>query len=903
MTWLRRLFRKSKQDAQLDSELRFHIEQQTADNIAAGMPADEARRRALAQFGGLESRKEEAREVRGTQFFDTLLQDIRFAFRILRRTPLVTGVAIFSLALGLGANTAIFSLIDAVILRMLPVQNPEQLAQIKFLSPASADPRGSVTNLIWEQVRDHQDAFSGAIAWSPQEFDLAAGGEVNNISGIYASGDYFTVLGVRPAAGRLFSASDDVRGCSGVAVLSYGFWQSHYAGAQSALGSSIQLDGHYFPIIGVAQRGFSGTDVGEKLDVAIPICAEAIMQGKDSSLDIRDDWWLMMMGRLKPGVTIEQAGARMKVLSGPLFGAVVPQDWPAKYQDTFRKYTFAIFPGATGTSGLYVMRQQYGAPLKILMFVVGLVLLIACANIASLLLARSAARQKEIAVRLSLGASRGRLVRQVFTESLVLSSIGAILGVFFARWGSALLVRFVSTQESPVFLDLKMDGRVLAFTIAIAVLCGLLFGVLPALRSTRVEAMAAMKEGQSQGAGSRSQSVAARWIVAVQVALSLILLVWAGSFIRIFTHLMTLNAGFDRSNVLMVETSLHRGQIPEPARAPLYGQMLAKLQALPGAVSVGQCWMTPLSGREWDSSLAIPGGSVPAAADPDILMNWVTPDFFATMRTPILEGRAFDARDSAGSTPVLIVNQLLARTYFPGQDPIGKHLLADNKDMLSAKPMEIIGVTQDAKYTSLRDAFQPEAYFPLAQIGAVGEDTTFEVRTAMAPGALIPAVRDAMASVNKSASLQFTTLKQEADDSVLQEHLMAVLSGFFGGLALLLTAIGLYGVMAYVVTQRTHEIGIRMALGAQQGSILRLVMRDAALVLSAGVAAGLLGSIWITRVTQLLFGVKSGNPWSLALTVEARVAVAAIVAVALVATYIPARRAMKVDPMIALRYE
>ena len=903
MTWLRRLFRKSKQDAQLDSELRFHIEQQTADNIAAGMPADEARRRALAQIGGLESRKEEAREVRGTQFFDTLLQDIRFAFRILRRTPLVTGVAIFSLALGIGANTAIFSLIDAVILRMLPVQNPEQLAQIKFLSPASADPRGSVTNLIWEQVRDHQDAFSGAIAWSPQEFDLAAGGEVNNISGIYASGDYFTVLGVRPAAGRLFSASDDVRGCSGVAVLSYGFWQSHYAGAQSALGSSIQLDGHYFPIIGVAQRGFSGTDVGEKLDVAIPICAEAIMQGKDSSLDIRDDWWLMMMGRLKPGVTIEQAGARMKVLSGPLFGAVVPQDWPAKYQDTFRKYTFAIFPGATGTSGFYGMRQQYGAPLKILMFVVGLVLLIACANIASLLLARSAARQKEIAVRLSLGASRGRLVRQVFTESLVLSSIGAILGVFFARWGSALLVRFVSTQESPVFLDLKMDGRVLAFTIAIAVLCGLLFGVLPALRSTRVEAMAAMKEGQSQGAGSRSQSVAARWIVTVQVALSLILLVWAGSFIRIFTRLMTLNAGFDRSNVLMVETSLHRGQIPEPARAPLYGQMLAKLQALPGAVSVGQCWMTPLSGREWDSSLAIPGGSVPAAADPDILMNWVTPDFFATMRTPILEGRAFDARDSAGSTPVLIVNQLLARTYFPGQDPIGKHLLADNKDMLSAKPMEIIGVTQDAKYTSLRDAFQPEAYFPLAQIGAVGEDTTFEVRTAMAPGALIPAVRDAMASVNKSASLQFTTLKQEADDSVLQEHLMAVLSGFFGGLALLLTAIGLYGVMAYVVTQRTHEIGIRMALGAQQGSILRLVMRDAALVLSAGVAAGLLGSIWITRVTQLLFGVKSGNPWSLALTVEARVAVAAIVAVALVATYIPARRAMKVDPMIALRYE
>jgi putative ABC transport system permease protein len=749
-------------------------------------------------------------------------------------------------------------------------------------------------------VRDHQDAFPGVIAWSPTTFDLAAGGEVNDINGIYASGDYFRMLGVRPAAGRLLAATDDVRNCSGVAVLGYGFWQSHYAGAEQALGSLVRLNGHAFPIVGVAQRGFLGTDVGEKLDVAIPICAEAILNGKNSSLDVRDDWWLMMMGRLKPGTTIEQADARMKVLSPPLFSAVVPQDWPAKHQDIFRKFTFSIFPGATGTGGFYGVRQQYSQPLEILTFIVGLVLLIACANIASLLLARSAARQKEVSVRLALGASRRRLIRQVLTESIVLSGLGAVLGVLFARWGSALLVRFVSTQQSPVFLDLKMDGRVLAFTIAIAVLCGLLFGILPALRSTRIDAMSAMKESQSQASRGRSHSSAARWIVAAQVALSLILLVGAGLFIRTFANLMTLDAGFDRNDVLMVETNIHNAGIPEPSRAPLYSQMLGKLRALPGVVLASQCWMEPLSGKQWDNHVTVLGHP---GVELDTLLNWVTPGYFETMRTPLLEGRAFDARDSAASMPAVVVNQLLARRYFGSQSPIGQHLMvgvvaSDSREMLK-QPMEIIGVVQDAKYTSLNEDPAPEAYFPLSQIQKnVSEYTTFEIRTAMPPSSLIPAIRDAMAGVNTLASLQFTTLKQEAADSLLQQHLMAVLSGFFGGLALLLTAIGLYGVMAYAVTLRTHEIGIRMALGAQQSSILRFVLRDALTVLAAGIVAGLLGSIWISRLVKgLLFGLKPNDPSTLAL------AIIVLVAVALLATYIPARRATRVDPMVALRHE
>jgi putative ABC transport system permease protein len=890
-------YRRRVREADLERELHDHLELEADEQRAVGLSPEKAAYAAYRALGNTLKIEEDVRAAWGFQWFESLVQDVRYAARMLRKTPLLTGVALLSLALGIGANTAIFSLIDAVMLRMLPVQNPEQLVLIKFRSPLSAHVRQSATNPIWEQVRDHQNAFSGVIAWSPETFDLADGGEVNNIHGIYASGDYFTVLGVRPAAGRLFAASDDVRGCSGVAVLGYGFWQSRYAGAQGALGSFIRLNGFAFPIIGVAQSGFFGTEIGRPFDIAIPVCAEAILDGSDSMLDERSAWWLEMMGRLKPGKTLAQANARMKVLSPQLFGAVIPQDYNAKQQAIFRNYKFVILPGATGTGGIYGLREQYTRPLEILMFVVGLVLLIACANIASLLLARSAARQKEIAVRLSLGASRGRLIRQVFTESIVLSGAGAVLGVFFARWGSALPIRFVSTNQVPVFLDLQINGRVLAFTIAIAVLCGLLFGILPALRSTRVDALSAMKEGQAQATGGRSQSVAARWIVAVQVALSLILLIGSGLFIRTFTNLMTLNAGFDRNNVLLVETNVHNAGLPEPALAPLYAQMLAKLQALPGVVSVSQCWMEPLSGREWNQDVAVPGYQPPSGVEPLVYLNWVTPDFFSTMQTSVLEGRTFDQRDSAAATPVIVINQLLAQTYFPGQNPIGKHLMFPGP-MFNGKPLEIIGVVQNAKYDSLDQDFVATAYIPLAQAGMVRAETAFELRAAMKPDAVIPAVRDAMASVNKSASLQFTTLKQQADDSVLQEHLMAILSGFFGGLALSLSAIGLYGVMAYVVTQRTHEIGIRMALGAQQTSILRLVMRDAAIVLVAGISAGLLGSIWTTRlVRQLLFGLTPNDPSTLAL------AVAALVIVAFVATYIPARRAMKVDPMVALRYE
>ncbi|MGB6821822.1 MAG: ABC transporter permease, partial [Candidatus Acidiferrales bacterium] len=655
------------------------------------------------------------------------------------------------------------------------------------------------------------------------------------------------------------------------------------------------LNGHSFPVIGVTPPSFFGVNVGDKFDVAIPICSEAILAGKSSMLDHHSSWWLSIVGRLKPSVSSQQATARLAVLAPEIYANALPPDWSAAEQARFRKLTFAIRPAGTGISNL---RRQYERPLQILMVIVGLVLLIACANIASLLLARSAARQKEIAVRLSLGASRSRLIRQVLTESLALSGAGAVLGILFARWGSTLLVRFVSTSRQQVFLNLSMDGRVLGFTIGIAILTGLLFGILPALRATQVPLISAMKEGRVEDVQARSRFSSGRWIVAVQVALSLILLIGTGLFVRSFRNLITLDPGFARDHVLLVNTDIHNAHIDPAARASLYGHMLARLRTIPGVVSTSQCWFTPTEGAEWNLDIQVVGRPKATGDENLVWLNWTTPSYFSTMRTPLLEGRDFDGRDTATSPPVAVVNETMARHFFPNANPVGKYFSVDAGSMLAAKPIQIIGVVKDAKYGSLRESFLPTAYTPLAQIVTVPERTAFEIRTEVSPTSVIPSVRDAIANISKPTSLEFITLSQQVDDSLAQERLLAMLSAFFGILAVLLTAIGLYGVMAYVVTQRTHEIGIRMALGAQPASVLRLVMRDVAVLVGVGAGSGILASLWLTRlVQQLLFGVPATDAVTLSF------AVVTLFVVVLLASYLPARRAMKVDPMVALRYE
>jgi putative ABC transport system permease protein len=894
---LRSLFRRGSVEAEMDEELRAHFERQVEKGMQTGLTREEAARQARMEFGGHEQLKEECREARGVMLIESLLQDIRYGLRVLARTPVISSVAILSLALGIGANTAIFSLIDSVVLRMLPVQNPEQLVQLRIRNPqrANREPGGTFTNPLWEQLRDHQQVFSGVFAWGGDQFDLAQGGAVQRANGMFASGSYFSTLGVRPATGRLLTEADDTRGCAGAAVLSYGFWQEHYGGAASAVGSVISLNNHKYEIIGVSQPGFYGAEDGIRFDVAIPICAAAQFDGAKSRLDQRSWLWLSVMGRRKPGMSSAQVQASLNVLSPQVFSAAVPTDREVKDQENFKKRTFLATPGGSGTPWL---RREYERPLDILMGVVGLVLLIACANIASLMLARAAARHREIAVRKALGASRGRLMQQMLTECVLLSTAGAVLAVFFARWGSALLVRYISKSKGKIFLDLSLDWRVLGFTAAAAVLTGLLFGVLPAFRSTRVSLTSAMKGGQATDTESRIRFRPGKWIVASQVALSLVLLVASGLFLRSLVKLVTMDIGFDRNNVLLISADLHTAKIPPEEQAATFDDLQHRLGALPGVVSASRSLITPVSNRSWDNFIEVDTANPPTGDDALVNFNFVSPGFFETLRTPLLAGRDFNEADTKTSALVAIVNESLAKRFFAGSNPVGKFFRIHADPGQTAKPIQIVGLAKDAKYDSLREESSVTAYFPITQVPEHAEGQTFELRTAMPPSSLIPPVEEAVAGVSKAIPLEFNTLAQQVDDSLVQERLLAKLSTFFGALALLLAMIGLYGALSYLVTQRQVEFGIRLALGAPRGAILGLVMRDVVMVLAGGVIAGVCLSLATVGLLQkMLFGMAARD------TVTLVMSVGVLSAVALVAAYLPARRAMRVDPMVALRYE
>jgi predicted permease len=884
-------------ERELDDELLAHLQHHIDAKMQSGMTAEEARRAARLEFGGLEQIREACRDARGTGWLESLFQDLHFSLRLLKKTPTTSVVALLSLALGIGANTAIFSLIDTVMLRALPVHRPGELVQVRFRSPLGLSLRQSFTNPMWEQVRDRQDAFPALFAWSPTTFDLSNGGVVRRIHGIYASGGYFQALGVEAAVGRLLTPDDDRRGCAGVAVLGYGFWQEHFAGADSAVGSVIRLDGHELPIIGVSAPGFFGTDVGSRVDVAVPVCADAILRGQESRLDRRSAWWLLMMGRLKDGASRDQATARLNSIAPGVLESAVPTDWPPASQRSFRQYTFAAVPAVTGVTGFTGLRDEYRDALRVLMGLVGFVLLIACANIAGLMQARGVARRGELGLRLALGASRGRLVRQLLTESLLLSSAGAVLGLLFAQWGCGLAARSLARSGKLDYLDLSLDGRVLAFAASLSVLTALAFGVLPAMRSTRVPLAQSMKGSlfgdDARGPGFRT----GRWMVAMQVALSLILVVGAGLFLRTFRSLIRLDTGFDRSNVVMVRASLETTGIPDDRRSIVYEEIRDRLGALPGVTSVGRSWNTPLSGSEWNQSVQADAPGAPTGEAAIAYFNFVSPQYFPTLRMTVMAGRNFGVGDTASSPRVAIINQTLAARFFPNVDPLGRSFtIGDRSSAGSRNPVEVVGLVKDSNYESLRENIFPTAFFPVAQIGKHDQQETFELRTPIPPATLGPLIVSAIAGVDRSIPLEIESLAERVDDSLVQERLLAVLSGTLGTLALLLTAIGLYGVMAYGVTRRTHEIGVRVALGARRGTILTLMLREAALLIGVGVAAGAVCSSWLTRLVQgLLFRVPPDDGPSLIL------ALVALVLVGLVAGLMPARRALRIDPMTALR--
>ena len=829
--------------------------------------------------------------------FGTLGRDLRFALRQMRQTPIVSGVALLSLALGIGANVAIFSLVNALILKALPIHEPERLVRIEVRAPTSPLPTTSFTNPQWEYLRDHQDIFTSATAVGYARFNLNATGEARMIPGLYVSGRFLDTLGVTPIIGRGFTEHDDRRGGEAVALLSYGFWQREHGGDPGVLGKTVSLDGHAFTILGVTPPEFFGPRVGFTFDVMIPLGNEAIIRGPESGLDRRSMWWLSMFARLAPGQTAAQAQSRLRALQPQLRDGTMPPDYRPQDKDRYLSEPFGVIPAATGISNL---RDRYSRPLYVLLGIVGLVLLIACANMANLLLAQSVARRRELAVRLSLGAGRAQLVRQLMVESIMLSLAGAAAGLLIAAWASRALVGIMSTRLSTIALDLSMDWRVFGFAALVGIVTGLLFGVVPALRGTSVSPADALRDHSRGIVSGGGRLNLGHGLVALQVALSFVLVFGSTLFVRTLVSLTNQGMGFESDHVLLATVDLRNTRVAPERRLTLFQQSRDAIAAVPGVDSAAASFVTPISGMTWNLRIRVPGYEA-SEQDRVALYNGISPEYFRTMSTPILAGRDFTAADAAGRPGVALVNEAFAAKFFAGQHPVGKTFVIEGfAGGRADRPLEIVGLVANAKYRSLREQPQPTIYAAMAQEPQdnISSTVRMAIKTLGQPWASREAVLNAIGGVNKAIVIDFRTLDEDLSAAVLQERLIASLSAVFGGLALLLAALGLYGVMSYSVTRRRNEIGIRMALGAEPENVVRLVLKHVALITLVGLIVGIAGAVGTGRfINSLLFNLATYDRTMIAVTTVTLAVAAAI------AGYLPARRASRIDPMTALREE
>jgi predicted permease len=905
MVWLRifvtrmaGIFHKRSLDEELEIELRSHIDALTEENIRRGMSREEALYAARREFGGIERTKESYRDQRGLPFFETLEQDLRYASRMLVRNPGFTAVTILTLALGIGANTGLFSLINSVLLGNLPVRNAQELVVIKYTDARSQEAEEDFSYPMYQAIRDKNTVFANVLTRSGVSFNTSYGGQSEHAGGEMVSGNYFETLGVQPFLGRLIGPEDDrTPGAHPVAVLSYGYWQRRFGSDPAVVGKKIILNENPIRIIGIAPPGFYGTDMAQNPDIRVPMMMATVFRPVPANrLQNPRHRWMTVLARRKPEVTAAEAQASLDILYHQVLAAELEELGASVNAHDKERALASRIQLDPGNQGFAHLRGEMERPLLLMFCVTGIVLLVACANLANLLLARNAKRRQEISVRLAIGAGRGRLIRQWLTESLLLSVLGGCAGIVVAYWAKTGLLGFLPADYS-ANVHAPMDLRVLGFALLASLVTGLLFGFAPALQLSQTGVSIALRaDSPSIASGERLFSLRSA-LIFLQVALSLPLLIGAGLFLHSLRNLRGVNMGFVKENVFLATLNPSMNGYPQERIKSLYDDLLARVRTLPGVRAASLTTSSVISGG-WDQESVKVEGYQPGP-DENVSPNAaiVSPGYFATMGMPLVEGRDFTEQDTVTRAKVVIINETMAHYFFGNKNPLGKKIGTDDDPQVPAD-REIIGVVKDAKYVRLSEAPRRHFYAPMAQEERLF-DMTLQVRTSGDPEKIGDFVRAQVHDMDANLPLYATTtLEIQIDESLAQERLLTWLSSLFGLLATLLASLGLSGVVAFSVARRTREIGMRMALGAQPRDILRNVVSHMAFLVTAGMAVGLAAAYALSRLLgSMLFNVGSADPLAFA------GACFLLGVVATLAAYLPAQRATEVDPVVALRYE